>query len=130
MDHSERKACTLHPSSDVPMQPLHKSGIHRRRSPAIAVELKVPALCTTFGALAASVRPEGVFLSTYQELEVGTSVVATLSLPDGPLTLEGVIVERNDPSAMGVAVAFDELDDAQRMRLEAASSLAPAARVA
>ena len=102
------------------------SGI-RRRSPAVAVEVKVPSLGTSFGALAASVRPAGVFLSTFQELAVGTAVVATLSLPDGVMELDGVVVERNDLQAPGVAVAFEDLDDAQRMRLDAASSLAPAA---
>ena len=102
------------------------SGI-RRRVPAIAVEVKVPSLGTAFGALAASIRPAGVFLSTFQELASGTAVIATLSLPDGPLELDGVVVEANDPASPGIAVAFDDPDDAQRTRLEAASSIAPLA---
>ena len=86
----------------------------------------------SFGALAASIRPEGVFLSTFQELDVGTVVIATLSLPDGPALVDGVVVDRGDPAGQGIAVAFEPVDDSMRMRLSAASSLAPAsiARVA
>jgi hypothetical protein len=113
------------------MLPIRKSSPPSRRSPAVAVEVRVPSLGTSFGALAASIRPEGVFLSTFQEVDVGTAVVATLSLPDGPLEVDGVIVERGDPAGQGMAVAFDGVDDIMRRRLSAASSVAPpAARVA
>jgi len=113
------------------MLPLRKSSPVPRRSPAVAVEVRVPSLGTSFGALAASIRPEGVFLSTFQQLDVGTEVVATLSLPDGPLQLDGVVVERGDSAGEGVAVRFDAVDDTIGMRLSAASSIAPpAARVA
>jgi hypothetical protein len=101
-----------------------------RRFPAVAVEVRVPSLGTSFGALAASVRPEGVFLSTFQELATGTEVIAMLSLPDGPLEIDGVVVERGDPAGQGIAVAFDDVADDVRTRLSAASSAPPAARVA
>lgn len=91
----------------------------------------MPSLGTSFGALAASIRPEGVFLSTFQEVEVGTEVVATLSLPDGPLQIDGIVVDRGDCAGEGMAVQFGAVDDVIRMRLSAASSIAPpAARVA
>ncbi len=112
------------------MLPIRKS-YPPRRSPVVAVEVRVPALGTAFGAIALSVRPEGVFLSTFQELAIGTEVVATLSLPDGPLEVDGVVVQRGDPAGQGLAVQFDRINDVMRMRLSAAASSAPpAARVA
>lgn len=113
------------------MLPIRKSSPVPRRSPAVAVEVRVPSLGTAFGALAASIRPEGVFLSTFQILAVGTEVVATLSLPDGPAEVEGVVVHQGDAAGSGIAVEFSDLSDMMRMRLSAASSIAPpAARVA
>lgn len=107
------------------MLPTRKSAPVPRRSPAVAVEVRVPSLGTSFGALAASVRPEGVFLSTFQALEPGTAVITTLSLLDGPVVLDGVVVEEGDPAGMGIAVEFIGVDDAQRARLAAASSIVP-----
>jgi hypothetical protein len=95
------------------------------------VEVRVPSRGTSFGALAASIRPEGVFLSTFQELETGVAVIATLSLPDGPAVVDGIVVDQGDPAGQGIAVEFHDVDDAMRVRLSAASSIAPpAARVA
>ena len=88
------------------MLPTRKSSPAPRRSPAIAVEVRIPSLGTAFGALAASVRPEGVFLSTFQTLGPGTAVIMTLSLADGPLVLDGVVVDQGDPAGMGIAVDF------------------------
>jgi hypothetical protein len=109
------------------MLPIRKSSPVPRRSPAVAVEVHVPGLVISFGALAASIRPEGVYLSTFQELEIGTVVVATLSLPDGPAVVDGVVVTPGDPAGQGLAVEFVDVDDATRARLSAASSVAPAA---
>lgn len=96
------------------------------------MEVRVPSLGTSFGALAASIRPEGVYLSTFQELDVGTVVIAALALPDGQAIVDGVVVERGDSAGQGIAVEFEPVDDMMRMRLSAASSIAapPAARVA
>lgn len=95
------------------------------------MEVRVPSLGTSFGALAATIRPEGVFLSTFQELDVGTVVIASLSLPDGPAVVDGVVVKQGDSAGQGIAVQFEPVDDMMRMRLSAASSMAPpAARVA
>ena len=91
------------------------------------MEVRVPSLGTSFGALAASIRPEGVFLSTFQELAPGTSVIAALSLPDGQLVVDGVVVDSGDPAGYGIAVQFEDVDDLMRMRLSAASSVAPPA---
>ncbi len=109
------------------MLPNRKSASAPRRSPAVAVEVRVPSLGTSFGALAATIRPEGVFLSTFQVLGPGTAVITTLSLGDGPIVLDGVVVEPGDPAGMGIAVEFVEVDDVARTRLSAASSIAPPA---
>ncbi len=91
----------------------------------------MPSLGTAFGALASAIRAEGVFLSTFQVLAVGTAVVATLSLPDGPAEVDGVVVEPGDAAGMGIAVEFASVDEPMRLRLSAAASIAPpAARVA
>lgn len=102
------------------MLPTRKSSPVPRRPAAVAVEVRVPSLGTSFGALAASVRPDGVFLSTFQELGVGTQVVATLSLPDGPAIVDGVVVDGGDSAGQGIALALEGLDDALRERLRAA----------
>lgn len=107
------------------MLPTRKSTPVSRRSRAVGVEVRVPSLGTSFGAFAASVRPESVFLSTFQILEPGTAVIATLSLADGPLVLDGIVVEHGDPAGMGIVVEFVEVDDALRARLSSASSIAP-----
>jgi hypothetical protein len=113
------------------MLPNRKSSPASRRSPAVAVEVRVPSLGRSFGALAASIRAESIFLSTFQDLAVGTIVVATLSLPDGPAVVDGVVVDRGDAAGQGLAVALSEIDDVLRSRLSAASSIAPpAAKVA
>ncbi|MBX3186175.1 MAG: hypothetical protein KF819_04135 [Labilithrix sp.] len=99
----------------------------------MAVEVRVPSLGTSFGALASSIRPEGVFLSTFQELDVGTEVIVELSLPDGPAIVDGVVIAAGDPAGLGIAVELAPLDEGMRVRLSAASSVIPpplAARVA
>lgn len=97
-----------------------KSSPAPRRTTAVSVEVRVPSLGTVFGAIAANVGPDGVFLSTFHALAVGTPVVATLSLPDGPVIVDGVIVEAGDAAGQGLALALEGLDDAARARLRAA----------
>jgi hypothetical protein len=112
------------------MLPIRKSAPAPRRSPAIAVEVRVPSLGTSFGALASSIRPAGVFLSTFQSLPPGSAVITTLSLADGPVVLDGLVVDHGDPAGMGIAVAFVDVDEATRVKLAAASSMVPPAPVA
>jgi hypothetical protein len=97
-----------------------KSSPAPRRNPAVSVEVRVPSLGTAFGALAASVGPDRVFLSTFHALAIGTPVVATLSLPDGPAVVDGVVIEQGDAAGQGIALALEGLDDALRARLRAA----------
>jgi len=95
------------------------------RSPIVAAEVRVPTLGTAFGALAASVRPEGVHLSTFNDLALGTSVVVELALPDGPAIVDGLVIAANDPHGRGLAVELQPVDDRMRMRLSATSSMLP-----
>jgi hypothetical protein len=102
------------------MLPTRKSSPAPRRNAAVSVEVRVPALGTAFGALAANVGPDRVFLSTFHALAVGTPVVATLSLPDGPVVVDGVVIEQGDSAGQGIALALEGLDEAVRARLRAA----------
>lgn len=97
-----------------------KSSPAPRRNTAVSVEVRVPSLGTAFGAIAANVGPEGVFLSTFHALAVGTAVIATLSLPDGPVIADGVVVEASDAAGQGIALALEGIDDTTRERLRAA----------
>ena len=100
------------------MLPRKSSPAPRRNTP-VSVEVRVPSLGTAFGAIAANVGPEGVFLSTFHALAVGTAVIATLSLRDGPVIADGVVVEATD-AGQGIALALEGLDDTARERLRAA----------
>ncbi len=101
------------------MLPTRKSSPPPRNAP-VSVEVRVPSLGTAFGALAANVGPEGVFLSTFHVLVVGTPVVATLSLRDGPVIVDGVVVDAGDAAGQGIKLALEGLDEASRERLRAA----------
>ena len=101
-------------------KPIRKSSPAPKRNAAVSVEVRVPELGTAFAAIAANVGPDGVFLATFHALAVGTEVVATLSLPDGPLVVDGVVVEQSVPSRQGIALALEGLDDSLRARLRAA----------
>ena len=103
----------------VSMLPRKSSPAPRRHTP-VSVEVRVPSLGTAFGAIAANVGPEGVFLSTFHALAVGTAVIATLSLPDGPVIADGVVVDGGDAAGQGIALALEVIDDALRDRLCAA----------
>lgn len=102
------------------MLPTRKSSPAPRRNTAISVEVRVASLGTAFGALAASIGPDRVFLSTFHALAVGTPVEATLSLPDGPVVVDGIVAEQGDSAGQGIALALEGLDDAVRARLRAA----------
>lgn len=93
---------------------------------AIAAEVTVPSLGTTFAALARSVRREGVFLPTFHVLEIGTRVVLELALPDGPLVVEGLVAALEPDGVAGVTVDFVDVDDRDVARLDAIPDVAEA----
>lgn len=109
------------------MLPNRKSSPAPRRNHAVAAEVRVPDLGLAFGALAASIRPESLFLTTYQELKVGTVVIVELSLPDGPMIVDGIVVHSEGPDGLGLAIELEAVDDGGRIRLGAASSMVPPA---
>ncbi len=108
------------------MLPIRKSLPVPRRAPAIAVEVRVPAFGIWFAAIAATVRADGMFLSTFQDLPRGTRVELEIAVPGGPpIEVSGIVCD--DPfEGVGIEVAFDELDIASRDRLE---GLAPPSEI-
>ncbi len=121
------------------MLPTRKSSPAPRRNAPIAAEVKVPDLGIAFGALAASIRADSLFLTTFHELPVGTIVMVDLSLPDGRVVVDGVVVHAGDPAGLrdlrervpcesqglGLAIELEAVDDKTKERLGAASSIAP-----
>lgn len=93
---------------------------------AIAAEVTVPSLGTTFAALARSVRRDGVFLPTFQVLDAGTRVVLELALPDGPLVVEGLVAASDADGDAGIAVDLIDVDDVEAARLDALPDAADA----
>jgi hypothetical protein len=99
------------------MLPIRKSAPAPRAK--IAAEVRVPSEGTWFAALIAGVRPDGLFLSTFQDLPSGIAVIVELSLPDGPVTIDGVVAHHEDDGP-GVRVTFDAITEDVRARIEAA----------
>jgi hypothetical protein len=109
------------------MLPTRKSSPAPRRSHVVAAEVRIPSTGIAFGALAGTIRPESLFLTTFQDIAVGTIVMVELSLPDGPAIVDGVVVHAGDSAGLGIAIELEAVDDAMRMRLSAASSMIPPA---
>jgi hypothetical protein len=101
-----------------PMLPTRKSSPVPRRGPAIAAEVRVPSEGTWFAAIAATVRADGIFLSTFRELPPGTDVIVELSLPDGPPVVVDGKVGDHPHEGPGVHVSFDTMHDDVRKRIE------------
>jgi hypothetical protein len=100
------------------MLPVRKSLPISRRTPVIAVEVRVPAFGIWFAAIAATVCPQGIFLSTFHEVPTGTRVEVEIAHPDGvPVTVFG-IVDEHPSEGMGIEIAFDDLDPNTRSRIE------------
>lgn len=97
------------------------------RAPAIAVEVSVPAFGIWFAAIAATVRPEGIFLSTFQEVPKGTRVEVEIALPGStPVKVAGIVGE-HPIEGIGIDIAFEELDADARARIETIVPRIPAA---
>ena len=68
---------------------------------------------------AATVRPEGIFLSTFQEAPIGTHVEVEIALPDGaPVKVAGIVGE-HPIEGIGIDIALEDLDADVRARIEA-----------
>jgi hypothetical protein len=100
------------------MLPIRKSMSVPSRAPAIAVEVSVPAFGIWFAAIAATLRPAGIFLSTFHELPSGTRVEVEIALPDGAPVKAAGIVGEHPLAGIGIDVAFEDLDPDARARIE------------
>lgn len=109
------------------MLPIRKSMPIPQRPPAIAVEVSVPAFGIWFAAIAATVRPEGIFLTTFQEVPTGTRVEVEIALPDGDTVKVAGIVGEHPLEGIGIDIAFEDLDPDTRARIEAIVPRIPAA---
>jgi hypothetical protein len=108
------------------MLPLRKSLPIPRRAAAIAVEVRVPAFGIWFAAIAATVRTDGIFLSTFREVPSGTRVEVEIALPDGAVMLSGIVGE-HPLEGVGIDIAFDDLEPELRARIEASVPRIPEA---
>jgi hypothetical protein len=100
------------------MLPIRKSMPVATCPPAIAVEVSVPAFGIWFAALAATVRADGLFLSTFHEVPSGTRVEVEIALPDGgPVKVAGIVGE-HPLEGIGIDIAFADLDAVARVRIE------------
>jgi hypothetical protein len=86
----------------------------------VDVEVRLPDEGTWFPASAASIGADGIFLSTLYELVVGTVVILELSLPDGAVVVDGIVVPHaHDARGPGIRVVFQSLTNDVRERIEA-----------
>ena len=98
-----------------------------RRPAAIAVEVSVPAFGIWFAAIAATVRSDGIFLSTFREVPSGTRVEVEIALPDGdPVKVAGV-VDEHPLEGIGIDISFDDLEPDVRARIETIVTRIPTA---
>ena len=93
----------------------------------IDVEVRVPAFGVWFAAVAATVRPDGIFLSTFREVPSGTRVEVEIALPDGPPVHVSGIVSEHPLDGVGIDVAWAEIEPETRARIEALVSRLPVA---
>lgn len=97
------------------MLPNRNSGPAPRRPQVIAVEARLPKDGSWFAAVAVSLHTDGLVLSTFRELSAGTELILELALPNGALTIDGVVAEHEQP---GMRVAFSKLEGDARERIE------------
>ena len=110
------------------MLPVRKSmPVPSRCFSAIAVEVSVPAFGIWFAAIAATVRSDGIFLSTFQEVPSGTRVEVEIALPDGAAVKVAGIVREHPLEGIGIDIAFEDLEPETRAQIEAEVSRVPAA---
>jgi uncharacterized protein (TIGR02266 family) len=117
-------------SYDVPITPVPPKPVdvgeaskERRSTPRVAIEVTVSLTSEShfFVGLTGDLSQGGLFVATYRELSIGTEMEVALTLPDGLLAARGQVrwVRRaTDTVAPGVGVAFEQLTEADRARIE------------
>jgi len=108
------------PSAEVP---THASG-ERRAAARVPIEVEVSLTSEShfFAGLTGDLSEGGLFLATWRKVAVGAQLELALSLPDGPVLARGRVRWVRDvmeSGAPGLGVAFDELSDEARSRIEA-----------
>jgi hypothetical protein len=98
---------------------------HRAR--AIAVEVSVPAFGIWFAAIAATVGPNGIFLTTFQEVPTGTRVEVEIALQGAEAVKVAGIVGEHPLEGIGIDIAFEDLEPVTRARIDAFVPRIPAA---
>jgi hypothetical protein len=109
------------------MLPIRKSMPNLHRASAIAVEVSVPAFGIWFAAIAATVRPKGIFLTTFQEVPTGTRVEVEIALPEGDAVKVAGVVGEHPLEGIGIDIAFEDLEPGTRARIEALVPAVPSA---
>jgi uncharacterized protein (TIGR02266 family) len=98
------------------------NSIERRRTERITLEAEVTLTATqTFSGLSGDVSPCGVFVDTYQPLDVGQLVHVEFDLLGGHVVADGVVTwmrTASEQAAPGVGIAFDAIGARDRTLLE------------
>jgi uncharacterized protein (TIGR02266 family) len=103
--------------------PTHASG-ERRAVPRVPIEVEVSLTSEShfFTGLTGDLSEGGLFIATWRKVAVGAQLELALSLPDGPVLARGRVRWMRDAmecGAPGLGVAFDDLSDEARLRVEA-----------
>lgn len=104
-----RVPCSREPSAMLPIPKTFP--VHAARRTAVAVEVRAPSLGIWFAAIAATVRADGLFLSTYHDLPHGTRVEVQIALPDGPAVDVTGVVADHPFEGTGIDISFDDLSE-------------------
>jgi len=102
----------------------------RRTVARVNIELEVSFSSDSqfYVGLTGDLSEGGLFVSTYRSLPVGAAISLALSLPDGPVFARGQVrwvrdaVEGVTP---GVGVAFEDLTEPDRVRIQAFCAARP-----
>lgn len=91
----------------------------RRASSRVHIEVEVTLESEShfFTGLSGDLSKGGIFLSTYQRLEVGRPVQMEFTLPGGKVVARGTVQwarAASEGASPGVGVAFESLSDADR----------------
>jgi molecular chaperone DnaK len=100
-----------------------KLEINRREHPRLVIQVAISLESNSqlYAGLTRDVSRGGVFVPTYQDIEVGTETDLELELPNGTIEARGVVRWQrvaSDSSPPGIGIEFVELDDAARGLLD------------
>lgn len=82
-----------------------------------AAEIQVPSDGRSFAVLVDDISADGLFASTFHDVDEGERIIVELALGDGPLRVAGVVEANMDPERAGFFVRFEELPLGDVVRL-------------